>query len=67
MNRITLLTGLFVLILTSFRPDKVLIPFKDQLERSNMTFEMPKGFIETCVITNKQMKYDYMRFLIIKV
>lgn len=59
MKRITLLTGLFVLILTSFRSDKVLIPFKDQLERSNMIFEMPKGFVETGVITNRQMNYDY--------
>jgi len=60
MNRITpLLTGLFVFLLTAFSSDKALTTFKDQLEKSGMTFEMPKGFAETGVITNKQMSYDY--------
>lgn len=60
MNRITsLLTGLLVLFLAAFKSNKAPTTFKDQLEKSGMTFEMPKGFAETGIIANRQMNYEY--------
>lgn len=53
-----LLTGLLLLILLAFKSDNS-PSFKEQLEKSGMVFEMPKGFIETGIIENRQMNYEY--------
>lgn len=39
----------------SLLPEK----FANLLETAHMTFNIPKGFVETPIIVNKQMNYDY--------
>lgn len=60
MSKLTsILSGFCIIVSAAFQSDNTLITFKRQLEDSAMMFEMPKGFVETSVIANKQMSYDY--------
>jgi len=52
--------GFLFLAISSFASDNVLPKsFTDILVKANMTFEMPKGLIETTIIENRQMNYEY--------
>lgn len=52
--------GLLFFAISSFAGEKELPKlFSDILIKSNMTFEMPKGLIETTVIENSQMNYEF--------
>jgi len=52
--------GFLFFSLSSFAGEKELPKFfSDILIKANMTFEMPKGLIETTVIENQQMNYEF--------
>lgn len=60
MNKIkTLITGILLLVLTSFTSDNVPKTFTDLLDRANLTFQKPAGLEETKIINNRQMNYEY--------
>jgi hypothetical protein len=60
MNKIkTFSTGLLLLVLTSFTSDNLPKTFSDLLDRANLTFQNPTEFIETNIIENQQMNYEY--------
>lgn len=60
MSKLTSVLSAFLIIVSAaFQSDNTLVSFKRQLDNSAMTFDMPKGFVETNVIANKQMGYDY--------
>lgn len=60
MSKLTsVLSGFLIIVSAAFQSDNKLVSFQRQLENSAMTFEMPKGFVETTVIANKQMGYEY--------
>lgn len=60
MNKIkTFSTGLLLLVLTSFTSDNLPKTFSDLLDRANLTFQNPTEFIETYIIDNQQMNYEY--------
>ena len=51
----------FILLLSvsSFQSDKNAVNFKNQLAKAGLSFEMPKGYTETKIISNQQMNYEY--------
>jgi len=54
-----LLTGLSLIILTSFSLSDLPKAFTELLGRAKMTFEKPIGLVETDPIENEQMNYEY--------
>ena len=60
MNQVTKLTAvLFLIILSSFTPEKHISVFQEKLSKTKMTFVMSTEFQEIKVILKKQMNYDY--------
>ncbi len=48
-----------LLILCSFRSEKLPKDFKKLLERASLTFIETEGMVETKIISNRQMEYEY--------
>lgn len=60
MRKQILTIGFLFLAISTFAGEIVLPKtFTDILIKSNMTFDIPKGLIETTIIENRQMNYDY--------
>jgi hypothetical protein len=60
MYKFKLLNALvLVLFISAFQSDKIQVNFKDQLAIAGMMIDMPKGFVETKIISNQQMNYEY--------
>lgn len=60
MNKIKILIiGLCFVILTSFSSENLPKEFIDLLNRSEMTFNQPEGYLETPKVENQQMNYEY--------
>ena len=54
-----LLIGTMIVFSTSFKSDELPKPFSDLLERAQMTFDKPAGLVETELIENRQMNYEF--------
>ncbi|MFC5684658.1 hypothetical protein ACYE2N_00205 [Flavobacterium sp. MAHUQ-51] len=60
MNKAKLLSiGILLFVLTAASTKKVTTGFQEKLLKSKMNFEMPKEYLETAVIPNNQMNYDF--------
>ena len=60
MNQIIrLTTGILLFLMTSFTNDRPASVFEEKLLEAKMRFEMPKGFQDAAIISNKQMNYEY--------
>lgn len=57
--KLTFISGIFALILTSFSSNKLPLNFTDQLERGGLVFQMPENFKEVPIIQNRHMNYEY--------
>jgi hypothetical protein len=58
-NKKSILTGLFLIIMTSCTSDKLPIEFINLLDRARLTFTETDGMVETKCIENIQMNYEY--------
>lgn len=60
MNKIsTVVIGLLLIALTSFTTEKTTSGFQETLQKTKMSFSMPKDFKETTIIPNNHMNYEY--------